>query len=87
MERISAKPPVRVQGTAVFLAESSEGTPPMLLYHLKHNQVAPRAGEGGYGYVGEAPSVMGVIAGTDRRTPLRDGEASAAGGVVHWLHV
>ncbi len=39
MERISAKPPARVQGTAVFMVESPEGTPPMLLYHLKHNQV------------------------------------------------
>jgi KUP system potassium uptake protein len=28
-----------VHGTAVFMSSSSEGTPPMLLHHLKHNQV------------------------------------------------
>jgi KUP system potassium uptake protein len=29
----------RVRGTAVFMASSPEGTPPILLHHVKHNQV------------------------------------------------
>jgi KUP system potassium uptake protein len=29
----------RVKGTAVFMASSSDGTPPVLLHHFKHNQV------------------------------------------------
>jgi KUP system potassium uptake protein len=32
-------PPVRVRGTAVFMTQDREGTPPSLLHHLKHNQV------------------------------------------------
>ena len=31
-------PPVRVPGTAIFLTGHSEGTPPLLSYHLEHNQ-------------------------------------------------
>ncbi len=31
--------PHRVRGTAVFLTSNSEGAPPVLLHHLKHNQV------------------------------------------------
>lgn len=38
MERIKENPPLRVPGTAVFMATRSSGTPPMLLHHLKHNQ-------------------------------------------------
>lgn len=37
--RISEKPPVRVPGTAIFMSGNSTGTPPMLLHHLKFNQV------------------------------------------------
>ncbi|MHB8875384.1 MAG: potassium transporter Kup [Myxococcaceae bacterium] len=29
----------RVKGTAVFMSSSAEGTPPVLMHHLKHNQV------------------------------------------------
>jgi KUP system potassium uptake protein len=36
---ITASPPLRVPGTAVFLTASSSGTPPVLLHHLKHNKV------------------------------------------------
>jgi KUP system potassium uptake protein len=32
-------PPARVKGTAVFMTQDREGTPPALLHHLKHNQV------------------------------------------------
>jgi len=32
-------PPVRVRGTAIFMSQDPEGTPPALLHHLKHNQV------------------------------------------------
>jgi len=34
--------PLRVRGTAVFMSSSSTGTPPVLLHHLKHNQVLHR---------------------------------------------
>jgi KUP system potassium uptake protein len=37
--RIKAEPPHRVKGTAVFMTEERQGTPPMLLHHLEHNQV------------------------------------------------
>jgi KUP system potassium uptake protein len=36
---LAASPPVRVKGTAVFMTQDAEGTPPALLHHLKHNQV------------------------------------------------
>ena len=39
LDEIAAHPPVRVEGTAVFMTGSRLGTPPMLLHHLKHNQV------------------------------------------------
>lgn len=39
LERLDAHPPVRVPGTAVFMNSRTEGTPPMLLHHLEHNQV------------------------------------------------
>src|SRR5439155_1179030 len=32
-------PPGRVKGTAVFMTQDPEGTPPALLHQLKHNQV------------------------------------------------
>jgi len=32
-------PPARVKGTAVFMTQDAEGTPPALLHQLKHNQV------------------------------------------------
>ena len=32
-------PPARVKGTAVFMTQDPEGTPPALLHQLKHNQV------------------------------------------------
>ncbi len=34
--------PHRVRGTAVFMSGNPEGTPPVLLHHLKHNQVLHR---------------------------------------------
>jgi KUP system potassium uptake protein len=39
VKRITEDPPVRVPGTAVFMSASGEGTPPMLLHHLKLNKV------------------------------------------------
>jgi KUP system potassium uptake protein len=36
---LALDPPYRVPGTAVFLAAENEGVPPVLLQHLKHNQV------------------------------------------------
>ena len=36
---ISAHPPVRVEGTAVFLTANPEGVPNALLHNLKHNKV------------------------------------------------
>jgi KUP system potassium uptake protein len=39
LQRIAAKPPLRVPGTAVFLIKPISGTPPQLLHHLAHNQV------------------------------------------------
>jgi KUP system potassium uptake protein len=36
---ISAHPPVRVSGTAVFLTSNPEGVPNALLHNLKHNKV------------------------------------------------
>ncbi len=34
--------PHRVRGTAVFMSGNADGTPPVLLHHLKHNQVLHR---------------------------------------------
>jgi KUP system potassium uptake protein len=42
LEDIEATKPFRVRGTAVFMASNSDGTPPVLLHHLKHNQVLHR---------------------------------------------
>jgi KUP system potassium uptake protein len=39
VEGLRHHPPTRVPGTAVFLCESSEEVPGVLLHHLKHNQV------------------------------------------------
>lgn len=39
LEDVLANPPVRVSGTAIFLAGNSEGTPLALLHNLKHNKV------------------------------------------------
>jgi len=36
---LSESPPYRVQGTAVFLCESTDQAPTVLMHHLKHNQV------------------------------------------------
>ena len=36
---ILVRPPVRVPGTAVFMASTQGGTPPALLHNLKHNKV------------------------------------------------
>jgi KUP system potassium uptake protein len=36
---ISAKPPVRVGGTAVFMTSNVDGTPPTLLHNLQHNKI------------------------------------------------
>ncbi|MEW5741578.1 MAG: potassium transporter Kup [Myxococcota bacterium] len=42
LEDIEATKPYRVRGTAVFMSGNPEGTPPVLLHHLKHNQVLHR---------------------------------------------
>jgi KUP system potassium uptake protein len=39
VKSISARPPVRVPGTAVFMFRNPEGTPTALLHNLKHNKV------------------------------------------------
>ncbi len=39
LEDVKRVKPHRVRGTAVFMASSPEGTPPILLHHVKHNQV------------------------------------------------
>lgn len=39
LERLDEKPPARVPGIAVFMTGRIEGTPPMLIHHLEHNQV------------------------------------------------
>jgi KUP system potassium uptake protein len=39
LEDVKRVKPYRVRGTAVFMASSPEGTPPILLHHVKHNQV------------------------------------------------
>jgi KUP system potassium uptake protein len=36
---LKANPPLRVRGTAVFMTQDTEGTPPAMLHQLKHNQV------------------------------------------------
>ncbi|MFZ5470945.1 MAG: potassium transporter Kup [Myxococcota bacterium] len=39
LEDVAATQPHRVRGTAVFMSSAPMGTPPVLLHHLKHNQV------------------------------------------------
>jgi KUP system potassium uptake protein len=39
LEDVAQTKPPRVRGTAVFMASSPQGTSPVLLHHLKHNQV------------------------------------------------
>jgi KUP system potassium uptake protein len=39
LDSLSRNPPYRVRGTAVFLTSTTSGAPPVLLHHLKHNQV------------------------------------------------
>ena len=39
LSRIAHDPPPRVPGSAVFMTNSGECTPPILLHHLEHNQV------------------------------------------------
>jgi KUP system potassium uptake protein len=39
LQGLKVNPPHRVKGTAVFMTQHREGTPPALLHHLKHNQV------------------------------------------------
>ncbi|MBA3297485.1 MAG: potassium transporter Kup [Acidobacteria bacterium] len=39
LQDISAKPPIRVPGTAVFMTSNLTGTPPTLLHNLEHNQI------------------------------------------------
>jgi KUP system potassium uptake protein len=38
LEDLEATRPLRVRGTAVFMASSAVGTPPALLHHFKHSQ-------------------------------------------------
>ncbi len=42
LEEFKGNPIHRVRGTAVFMSGSPDGTPPVLLHHLKHNQVLHR---------------------------------------------
>ena len=42
LDDLTANPPHRVRGTAIFMAGSPTGTPPVLLHHLKHNQILHR---------------------------------------------
>ncbi|MFZ5441178.1 MAG: potassium transporter Kup [Myxococcota bacterium] len=42
LEDIKSTSPMRVRGTAVFMSGNPDGTPPVLLHHLKHNQVLHR---------------------------------------------
>lgn len=39
LKDVEAHPMPRVKGTAVFMSGNPDGTPPVLLHHLKHNQV------------------------------------------------
>ena len=39
VREIASDPPVRVRGTAVFMSANAKGIPPMLLHHLKLNQM------------------------------------------------
>jgi KUP system potassium uptake protein len=39
LDDVGVTKPHRVRGTAVFMSSSAHGTPPVLLHHLKHNQV------------------------------------------------
>ncbi len=39
LEDLKHVKPHRVRGTAVFMASNPEGAPPILLHHVKHNQV------------------------------------------------
>jgi len=39
LEDVERRKPHRVRGTAVFMTSEPEGTPVVLLHHLKHNQV------------------------------------------------
>jgi len=39
VESLRSDPPHRVEGTAIFLSETSPQVPTILLHHLKHNQV------------------------------------------------
>jgi KUP system potassium uptake protein len=39
LEDIAGTRPHRVRGTAVFMSGNPNGTPPVMLHHLKHNQV------------------------------------------------
>jgi len=39
LESLKLDPPARVRGTAVFMTQDPEGTPPAMLHQLKHNQV------------------------------------------------
>jgi KUP system potassium uptake protein len=39
LQDIARRQPHRVRGTAVFLTSNAAGAPPVLLHHLKHNQV------------------------------------------------
>ena len=39
MADLKSQPPHRVPGTAVFMTQNPDGTPPALLHHFKHNKV------------------------------------------------
>ncbi len=39
IQELTTKPPHRVPGAAVFLSANTQGVPPVMLHHLKHNKV------------------------------------------------
>lgn len=41
-ESVAANPPVRVEGTGIFMTARPEGVPPILVHHLTHNKVLHR---------------------------------------------
>ncbi len=61
LEDVASNPPIRVPGTAVFMAGSAAGVPPALTHNLKHNQVLHER-------------IILLTARTDQRPRVDDGE-------------
>ncbi|HXG54369.1 MAG TPA: potassium transporter Kup [Vicinamibacterales bacterium] len=80
LQDISAKPPIRVPGTAVFMTSNLQGTPPTLLHNLEHNQILHQriilltVVTGGVPYVDEAERLtIGTLTHGFYRMTLRYG--------------